>query len=423
MHYFEVDEEEADRLEEIGRVRRLGRASAARVRTLFWLRRSWRRRSRYVRRRVLTRRALAIGLTVLAFAAVGVAIVKLTNLFAASQQLTSARDQIEAGTTAIGVLIQLLLSVFIVVGLYLTWRRVEIAYGGQITERFTRAIDQLGYTRPDGSPAIEIRTGAVYALRRIAKDSAQDHWPIVEILASYVREQAPRVDREDSEAPSSMFKPRADIQAAIAAIGGRSRWRNEARWQVVDLSNSDLRGANLVRCHLKGANLSGSLLDRANFQSGTLAHADLSWTSGHFVIFAGCDLSFARLSSATVPFAMLAAAKLRHTHLAKSDLSGAMFWRSTVEDSDFSEAILKRADFSSGVFGQYRTLREYPGGPVLAGEAYHQALEGRAATFVDALSTPARLVRCFFKNADLSDADFTGVTPTDCRDLDIPGPE
>src|SRR5215208_1920659 len=46
---------------------------------------------------------------------------------------------------------------------------------GQITERFTRAIDQLG------SEKLEIRLGGIYALERIAKDSPRDHLQILEV--------------------------------------------------------------------------------------------------------------------------------------------------------------------------------------------------------------------------------------------------
>src|SRR5687767_3286356 len=34
----------------------------------------------------------------------------------------------------------------LLLGLYFTWRRVEISQDQQVTERFTRAIDQLGAT-------------------------------------------------------------------------------------------------------------------------------------------------------------------------------------------------------------------------------------------------------------------------------------
>jgi hypothetical protein len=58
---------------------------------------------------------------------------------------------------------------------------------GQITERFTRAIDQLG------SEKLEIRLGGIYALERIDKESPERayHSTVMEVLTAYVRENAP----------------------------------------------------------------------------------------------------------------------------------------------------------------------------------------------------------------------------------------
>ena len=61
---------------------------------------------------------------------------------------------------------------------------------GHITDRFTKAIEQLG--KLDGErPNIEVRLGAIYALERIAIDSPRDQWTIMEILTAYVRQNAP----------------------------------------------------------------------------------------------------------------------------------------------------------------------------------------------------------------------------------------
>ena len=79
------------------------------------------------------------------------------------------------------------------VTLYLTWRRanaaewtVEVSVEGQITERFTKAVEQLG------SDNTAISLGGIYALERIAKDSEKDHWPVMEVLTAYVRENSLR---------------------------------------------------------------------------------------------------------------------------------------------------------------------------------------------------------------------------------------
>src|ERR1700744_4115674 len=55
----------------------------------------------------------------------------------------------------------------------------------QQNERFMRAIDQLGH------PALDVRLGGIYSLERLAQESPEDHGPIIEILAAFVREHAP----------------------------------------------------------------------------------------------------------------------------------------------------------------------------------------------------------------------------------------
>jgi hypothetical protein len=38
---------------------------------------------------------------------------------------------------------------------------------------------------------LEVRLGGIYALERIARDSPTDHWTIIEVLSTYVRENSP----------------------------------------------------------------------------------------------------------------------------------------------------------------------------------------------------------------------------------------
>ena len=87
-------------------------------------------------------------------------------------------------------------------GIYFTWRNLSqtrestertlwLTEQGQITERFTRAIDQLGAATDNGEPKLEIRLGGIYALERIARDSPErDYSTVMEVLTAYVRENA-----------------------------------------------------------------------------------------------------------------------------------------------------------------------------------------------------------------------------------------
>ena len=55
---------------------------------------------------------------------------------------------------------------------------LRIAQDGQITERFSRAIDQLG-----DRDRLEVRLGGIHSLERIARNSEADHylydWPVI----------------------------------------------------------------------------------------------------------------------------------------------------------------------------------------------------------------------------------------------------
>ena len=181
-------------------------------------------------------------------------------------------------------LVQIITGLLVLAGLYWTSRRVlaaeetvRVAEEGQITERFTRAIDQLGQ---EGEGKMAIRLGGIYALERIARDSEKDHGPIMEVLTAYVREKAPR---QEEDIPKEAEKPPTDIQAILTVIGRRETTDNNRGNDRLDLS-----GTRLVRADLTDANLSGAILVEADLRRAYLKRANL----------AGADLLGAKLSQA-----------------------------------------------------------------------------------------------------------------------------
>ncbi len=112
---------------------------------------------------------------------------------------------------------------------------------GQITERFTKAIDQLGKEKD-----LQVRLGGIYALERIAKDSEKDYWPIMEIITAYIRTRSP-VDKKKIEDQKAI---EVDIHAAISVIRRREESDEPDR---LNLSNANLTGADLRNANLSGA--------------------------------------------------------------------------------------------------------------------------------------------------------------------------
>ena len=74
--------------------------------------------------------------------------------------------------------------VLVVLGAAATWRQVNVTREGQITERFTRAVDQVG------SSNVDVRIGGLYALERIAKNSEADRNSVQFLLGAFVRGHA-----------------------------------------------------------------------------------------------------------------------------------------------------------------------------------------------------------------------------------------
>jgi hypothetical protein len=147
------------------------------------------------------------------------------------------------------------------IGLYFTAKTLHTTQEGQITDRFTKAINQLGEVGPE---KLAIRLGGIYALERIARDSERDHWPVMEILTAYVREHARIREKPPGTAPESPLKLAPDVQAILTVIGRRARTYGKGEDHPLNLTYTDLRGAQFVEAHLEGALLSHTHLERAN---------------------------------------------------------------------------------------------------------------------------------------------------------------
>jgi hypothetical protein len=131
---------------------------------------------------------------------------------------------------------QILGGTALISGLYFTWRTLQVTSEGQITERFTRAIDQLGKFDDERKKLFEIRLGGIYALERIARESPEDYWPIMEILTAYVRHNAPWASESLEEGLEGMDDATEGQSAMESSGGGRSLSRLPLRISTSKLS-------------------------------------------------------------------------------------------------------------------------------------------------------------------------------------------
>lgn len=221
------------------------------------------------------------------------------------------------------------------VGGFFTWQNLKVAQEnlkisqeGQITDRFGKAIEQLGAVHSNGKKKLEVRLGGIYALEGIANESKELHWPIMEVLCTYVRENAPlkrenspsneqepKTPAQENQVPTERPHPAADIQAILSVLGRRDVEYEERR--ILDLSDTYLRGAafrdthqfvlmadrfiNFRKANLRGADLSGvnlrdASLDLVDLREATLRGVDFRGVYLFSVAFNEADLTGADLS-------------------------------------------------------------------------------------------------------------------------------
>jgi uncharacterized protein YjbI with pentapeptide repeats len=276
-------------------------------------------------------------------------------------------NRLKLQNDARATLLQGLGGVALLVGAYFTYRQVtnsraqlHVAQQGQITERFTRAIDQLGHNQ------LDVRLGGIYALERIARDSPDDQPTIGEVLTAFVRSHAPWPPRLPGQyiatAPIREVQElqirAADVQATLTVLGRGNFACPELQadrldLHAVDLRHASLRDANLERANLEGAHLEGTRLWVANLKGADLFEAHLMEAALYGAnleeaSLAGADLKMASLGGASLARANLSSADLigadlRHVHLEGANLEATRLWSAVLSHTHLEGANLRHA--------------------------------------------------------------------------------
>ncbi|MFF2721261.1 pentapeptide repeat-containing protein [Streptomyces sp. NPDC058011] len=187
-----------------------------------------------------------------------------------------------------------------------------LAREGQITDRYTAAVGNLGEDKMD------VRLGGIYALQRIMQDSRRDQPTIANVLATYIRTHTAKPPAKGRDVP-------ADVHAALTVLATRDSSRDGNGFFLLDLRgvklpnvalpsvpkssvalhridlsdadlngaflrNTDLKEARLIRANLRGADLEGADLHEANLEGADLRGADLGGADLTGTIMTGADL-------------------------------------------------------------------------------------------------------------------------------------
>lgn len=224
-------------------------------------------------------------------------------------------DRLRLQNEARGTLLDALGGGVLLLGAVFTLLQLRATREGQITDRYTKAVDQLG------NKELAASLGGIYALQRIARDSKGDRIAIAEVLCAYAR-SVERKSRTEKDLGSHTLDKRApDVQAALTIL---AKWRRrvggELKWR--DLHGGDFQDARLEDAYLPDAYFYDAQLQRAKLERATLTQAN----------FFRSHLQNANLRGADLTGADLRRSDLRDADLTDANLNGAMLQNAKADE-------------------------------------------------------------------------------------------
>lgn len=346
---------------------------------------------------------------------------------AAADPSTPAEDLRNLGT-ATGILLAALAAaatlVFQLVRVWITERQTVAAEQGLITDRINKAVEGLGAEkvvtrtlkdpsdlRPladnNGAPAqynetlpnIEVRVGAILSLERIAQNSSEDNVPIMEMLCTYLRSNAPAFDFDATTEPPNVKlnhpnlptrnrdtndlypalsgRKRADIATIMEVLARRTpeQFAAEAAWENLNgkpfrlnLSDTDLSGmeinhGNLTRLICYRSNFAGSILRNLCLEQSFFEHCDFTQT-----IFDSCRMKNSRFELCDLVETQFLHSDLRTTLWMKNTFDVCVFEHSPIDNAGFygldlnKHSFATRQDFFEVTLGELTSTldREHP---------------------------------------------------------------
>ncbi|MFC9994913.1 pentapeptide repeat-containing protein [Nocardia sp. NPDC127526] len=306
----------------------------------------------------------------------------------------------------------------------------RLAEQGQIAERFTKAVEQLGHEN------VHVRMGGLYLLEEFARTSERQRGVVFDVIGAFVREKAPMLQTcseavRNAQLPHEVARPPVEVQTALTVIGRRATPLPDIEIDLVrtclagtDLRKAALSGALLDGADLTGAKLSGASLRSAQLSDATLYEADLgvmgtgaagrqAWQtngSGPDLVvevsdprYPSVDLTDAQLARADLTRARLEGADLTGAYLGTAKLSGAFLVAARLTGATVNGAELFAANLSGADLNDVQMVRAN----LRAADLRYAQLRNGWLDSADL--TDADLSGADLRGTDLSDAVLTGT--------------
>jgi uncharacterized protein YjbI with pentapeptide repeats len=405
------------------------------------------------------RRSLVLALT---FTAIGIIVVFLVTfvlpkLLVSPNTIRDAATRIKLQNDIRGTFIQALGGILFLTTAFFAWRQLQISrrqmeinYNQlqqsadanarqleavkeqQLTDRFAKAIDQLG------SDKLDVRLGALHSLGRLAINSPVDREAVAALLEQYISTRSPWHPAEDGESITSdvddvylftdillnsaatatparklLLRFRApDIQLALGILGRRFDLNDAEeiyfQLQQVDLRYAIIRDGHFSESSFIGSHLEGCLADGTHFERATLIGTIL--TKGYL---AGAHMEDANLLGARLEYTVLENADLARSNCRGASMAKACLRHANFCEADFSgipKAFIEELKKDPAFLELVRTIemgKNYGGADLSDTDLSESSLD--RANLSGADLSGAKLVGASLRDADLTSANLSGA--------------
>jgi len=286
----------------------------------------------------------------------------------------------------------------------LATRTQQTSERGQITERYTRAVEQLG------SDNLAVRLGALYALEAVARDSADDAQMIYDVIVAFAKLHMAQHDPDEPRPPQP-----ADYTAALTIalrspdttkldLSGMSIVEivvDHRNWTGLDLSRCELVDVHFIGCNLTGPHFFGAALADCSFFQCTIDHGHFSSPDTRLVkvTFTYCKLDAPMLTKASFHTCTFTDTTLREGNAAQARFRDCTFEHATLERVPLNFAELDNVRFDDCIL-DHISLTHIRGTNLVLTEGEAIDVRFPPGTFEDVYVHGTRLIQCQFPTLD-----------------------
>lgn len=265
---------------------------------------------------------------VLSLLTVGIIWVVPRMQLAKSKESLKLEDYLDLENEYRKTIAQIIGGVCVLCGFIFTWLQLSatqetiiISEKRLITDRYAKALDQLG------NPNKETRLGGIYALGSIAENSTDYISIAKEVLTSYIR--------RNYNADSVL---REEFQASMDILTGK---QFKISFQKDKESGINLSKTTLIGYDFDNSQLKNAIIEESNFNRSSFIKAEMSGIVASASTFIRAVCTDAKMTDSQLYGADFTLAKLNGVVMKNSNLKGAKF-----VDADLSNADLSGCDMS-----------------------------------------------------------------------------